>query len=452
MSDYRILVADDEESMVVLLSGILRKEGCHVETAADGQEAIDKLQNSRFDLVISDLKMPRADGLTLVEFITQAYPETLIVLLTAHGTIDIAVEAMKKGAWDFLTKPLESPDQLRALVSKARSLQRRVRENSGSNRTGCPEAKGNLVYRDPKMQEVIDLIKLVAPTDSTVLLTGESGTGKEMAAMEIHRLSKRAEQPFIAVNCAALAENLLESELFGYEKGAFTGASARKTGFFEMAHQGTLFLDEIGEISPVVQVKLLRVLQERNFTRVGGTSLVSVDVRVIAATNRNLPAAVAAQSFREDLYYRLNVFPVHIPPLRERREDIPVLAAHFIEKYAGKMNKSIAGMSSEAKQILRDYDWPGNARELSNVIERAVILSPAEGKIMPVHLGITPGAGLAGDMAGEQKDVLRNVEREAIIRALNLHNGNRKMTAGHLGISLRSLYYKLKEYNIEWPK
>jgi len=449
MSDYRILVADDEESIVVLLSGILKKEGYHVETAGDGQEAMDKLKNSRFDLVISDLKMPRADGLTLVDFIKQAYPETLVVLLTAHGTIDIAVEAMKKGAWDFLTKPLESPDQLRVLVNKARSRQQLVKENSVNKKTGCPNTKENLVYQDPKMQEIINLIKLVAPTDSTVLITGESGTGKEMAATQIHRLSQRADQPFIAVNCSALAENLLESELFGYEKGAFTGASAKKVGFFEMAHTGTLFLDEIGEISPVVQVKLLRVLQERSFTRVGGTSLVSVDVRVIAATNKDLAAAVATQSFREDLYYRLNVFPVHIPPLRERREDILILAAHFINKYAGKMNKSIEGMSPEAEQRLRDYDWPGNARELSNLIERAVILCPAEERIIPLHLGIPSGTGLEANMAGEQKDVLRNIEREAISKALNLYNGNRKMTAEHLGISLRSLYYKLKEYNIE---
>jgi len=447
MDSYRILVVDDEESLTMLLSRILRKEGYSVETAGDGQEAIDKLKQQSFNLVITDLKMPRVGGLTLVSFVQEFYPETLVVVLTAHGTIDVAVKAMKKGAWDFLTKPLENPDQLRLLVKKAKAQQQLARENLIIKESGRLEQKDTMIYHDPKMAEVMEMIKKVAPTDSTVLITGESGTGKEVVARQIHQLSSRYDKPFIAVNSAAIPENLLESELFGHEKGAFTGATAKKIGFFEMANEGTLFLDEIGDLSYGMQVKLLRVLQERTFTRVGGISPIRVNVRVIAATNKDLKRAVAEQSFRDDLYYRLSVFPVHIPPLRERKKDIFPLAEYFIGKYAKRMGKSVSGLTPEARNVLVNYGWPGNVRELSNVIERAVILCPAGEIITPLQLGISPAVNTEDQR--DHKDILRSVERETIVKVLADCRGNRKKAASLLGISLRSLYYKLKEYNID---
>lgn len=443
MFPLQILVVDDEESMRLLLSSILKGEGYKIDTAANAEEALTKLEQKDYGLVITDLKMPGMDGIELVSRVREKHPDTTVVVLTAHGTVETAVEAMKKGAWDFLTKPLASPDQLRLLVKKVVDRQQMVRENLLMKAHVQGVDADPLVAGDPKMQAVLKMIDLVAPTDATVLITGESGTGKELAARQVHLKSSRKEKPFVAVNCAAIPENLLESELFGYEKGAFTGASARKPGRFELAHGGTLFLDEIGEIPPAVQVKLLRVLQERNFERVGGTKQVAVDVRIIAATNRDLPEAVKQHAFREDLYYRLNVFPLELPPLRERPGDIVPLAGYFIRKYALRMKKNVEHLSPEAEGILLEYKWPGNVRELSNLIERAIILCTGD-TIMPAHLGIDR----AGN--GEQEGgMLREMEKQAIARALEECSGNRKLTAEKLGISLRTLYYKLKEYGLE---
>lgn len=443
MFPLQILVVDDEESMRLLLSSILKGEGYNLDTAANAGEALAKLEQKDYGLVLTDLKMPGMDGIELVSRVREKYPDTTIVVLTAYGTVETAVEAMKLGAWDFLAKPLASPDQLRLLVKKVVDRQQMVRENLLMKAHVQGVDPDPLVAGDPKMQAVLKMIDLVAPTDSTVLITGESGTGKELAARQVHLKSSRKEKPFVAVNCAAIPENLLESELFGYEKGAFTGASARKPGRFELAHGGTLFLDEIGEIPPGVQVKLLRVLQERNFERVGGTKQVAVDVRIIAATNRELPEAVKQHTFREDLYYRLNVFPLKLPPLRERSGDIIPLARHFIQKYAVRMKKKVEHLSLQAEEVLQNYKWPGNVRELSNLIERAIILCTGD-TIMPDHLGIDQA-----ENDEQEGGMLREMEKQTIVRALEECRGNRKLTAEKLGISLRTLYYKLREYGLE---
>lgn len=448
MRSYRVLVVDDEESMGLFIAGVVKNEGYQVVRAKDGQEAISLLAKGSYDLVISDLKMPKVDGLTLVSYIKENHSETLVIILTAYGTIDTAVEAVKKGAWDFITKPLASPDQLRLLIKKAKTQQKLSRENMLMKAETKKLFSSEMVVNDPRMEEVIEMVRKVGPTDATVLLTGESGTGKEVIARRVHQESLRSSQPFVAVNCAALPENLLESELFGYEKGAFTGAANGKMGRFELADGGTLFLDEIGDTSLSMQVKLLRVLQERVFERVGGTRPVEVNVRIITATNRDLTKAIEEKLFREDLYYRLKVFPIQIPPLRERPSDILALAEYFLNKVKGPLGKRVGGFSPEAEEILKTYQWPGNVRELSNIVERAVILCPPGGTIGPEHLGIDlltppeaellPGGGL-----------LRNLEREAIAKALEETAGNRKLAAVKLGISLRNLYYKLKEYHLE---
>ena len=433
-----ILIVDDDPGFRSLLETILRGEGYGVETAGSVLEATRAGARRSYDLVLSDLKLPDGDGLAVLRWWSEHMPETPVIMITGFGTVATAVEAMKLGAADYLGKPLSSPDELRLLVR--RTLDQRqlsgqfqlLREEQAS-RFAC----GDLVADHPKMAKVLDLARRVAPTNASVLITGESGTGKELIARCIHNNSQRSQKIFVPVNCAALSPALIESELFGHEKGAFTGAAGQHLGRFERAHGGTLFLDEIGELDTNLQAKLLRVLQEKTFERVGGTRQIGVDVRVIAATNRNLKQNVADGKFREDLYYRLNTFPIEVPPLRERPSDIPGLARFFLRKAARNLGKPQLALTPDAEAVLSAYAWPGNVRELENTMERLAIL--CDDAIEPGDLPIT-GSGPARPVR------FKDIERQAIEDALRANAGNRTKTARQLGISLRTLQYRLKEY------
>jgi two-component system response regulator FlrC len=440
-----ILVVDDEPAMRLLLTSVLKDEGLDVTAAATGEEALRLVARRHFHLVVTDLKMPGISGLQVLEGVKRDDPETAVVVLTAFGTVEGAVEAMRRGAAHYLLKPLANPDELRLAVRRVLE-ERRVADEAAMLRQANEAVFpfGQIIAGEPRMQAALDLARSVAPTDATVLVIGETGTGKELIARAIHHWSPRAEQAFVAVNCAALAETLLESELFGHERGAFTGAVAQRRGRFELAHGGTLLLDEVGETSPGLQAKLLRVLQEGTLERVGGTKTVTVDVRVVAATNRDLARMVAERSFREDLYYRLNVFPIALPPLRDRRADILPLAEHVLHQASRRFGKRVAGFSDEARALLLAYGWPGNIRELQNVVERAAILCQGE-QILPAYLNLTP-ASPAPAAAGPR--TLRGLEREAILAALAACKGNRRGAAERLGIGLRTLYTRLREYGI----
>jgi len=440
-----ILVVDDEPAMRLLVTSILRDEGHDVTAAANGEEALQLIERRHYHLIISDLKMPGMSGVDLLERVKQEDPETAVILLTAFGTVEGAVEAMRKGAAHYLLKPLANPDELRLAVRRVLE-ERRIADEATTLRqaTEAVFPFGEIIAGDSQMQGALDLARTVAPTDSTALITGETGTGKELIARAIHHWSGRSSQAFVAVNCAALAESLLESELFGHEKGAFTGAVAQRRGRFELAHGGTLFLDEVGEMSPALQAKLLRVLQDGTLERVGGTKTVTVDVRVIAATNRDLAQMLVEKSFREDLYYRLSVFPIALPPLRERPADILPLAEHILRQVSRRLGKRVAGFSEEARQLLQEYPWPGNIRELQNVVERAAILCQAD-RIEPAHLNLSAPSHIA---AADEPRTLRDLEREAIVQALAACGGNRREAAKQLGIGLRTLYARLKEYGI----
>jgi len=436
----RILIVDDDPGFRNLLETILVGEGYGVENAGSVSEAVRAGGRRKYDLVVADLKLPDGDGLAVLRWWTENMPETPVVMITAFGTVASAVEAMKLGAVDYLGKPLSSPDELRLLVRKTLD-QRQLAEQfqllreEDAARFSC----GDLVADDPKMARVLDLARRVAPTNTTVLITGESGTGKELIARCIHKNSSRSQRIFVAVNCAALAPSLIESELFGHEKGSFTGAAGQHLGRFERAHGGTLFLDEIGELDGNLQAKLLRVLQEKTFERVGGTREIAVDVRVITATNRNLKQSVADGKFREDLYYRLNTFPIEVPPLRDRSSDIPRLARFFLGRAARNLAKPHLVLTPEAEKVLLAYGWPGNVRELENTMERVAIL--CDDVIEPDDLPVTS--------SGPARPVLfRDIERQAIEDALRANEGNRTKTARQLDISLRTLQYRLKEYGI----
>lgn len=453
-SNWTILVVDDEESVRKLLTAVLKKEGYTVETAEDGRQAVEKAQAIKPALVIMDIRMPQMDGLAAFKAIREENKEVLVVLMTAFAAVETAVEAVKLGAYDYIIKPFNI-DEVKLLIKRAMQVQtlteevKVLREELHSN-----YRLDKLLTNSPKMQELYRIIGKVASTNATVLITGESGTGKELIANTIHYNSSRSHGPFIKINCGALPESLLESELFGHEKGSFTGAAARKLGRFELANKGTIFLDEIGEVSPALQVKLLRVLQEREFERVGGTEPVKTDIRIIAATNRNLEEMVAKGTFREDLYYRLNVVFIHVPPLRERREDIHLLADYFLHKYAQENNKTMSMFDIETCSLLADYHWPGNVRELANVVERAVIMSTGC-VIFPEDL---PAAlsrhqilamEASSDYAGQPlKEIIKQVERNVIKQALANNNGNKVKTAKDLGMSRRSLLYKIEEYEL----
>lgn len=442
----RILVVEDDELMREFLTGILKEEGYTVSESKDPKEATELIKREDFELIISDVKMPYMSGIELMTEISKIKPSIKWIFLTAYGTIPEAIDAVKRGAVDYLSKPLESPEALRQLVKRVFSdidRDRHLEVISEELLKGRPPME--LLFAGAEMQAVKDLVLNVADTQTTVLITGPSGTGKELVAWTIHHLSSRAKQPFVAVHCAALSESVLESELFGHEKGAFTGAIHQRKGRFELARGGTVFLDEIGEISPAVQVKLLRVLQERVIERVGGNTPIPIDVRVLAATNKDLRQEVAKGNFREDLFYRLHVFPIELPPLKRRKDALRELTDYFIKKHSVAIGKKGCTISEEAMAVLLEYDWPGNIRELQNVIERAVIL--CSGVIEPAHLNIPKVTPTVNNKKTSQ--TLDDLEREAIIETLHKTDGNKKRAAELLGISRRTLHYKLKSFGLK---
>jgi len=451
MEPLRIVVVDDESAQRELIGGFLRKQGHEVCLAASGPEALARVRDRQVDLVLSDCRMPGMSGPELLLGIKAVNPEIPLILMTAYGTVETAVEAMKNGAADYLTKPLDLEELLVRLArvteqarlrSEVRDLQQRLVERHRLE---------GIIGESGRMQEVLALVKRVAPSNATVLIRGESGTGKELIARAIHHNSRRAAGPLVSLNCAALPEQLLESELFGHERGAFTGAVAQRKGRFESADGGSIFLDEIGDLSSTLQVKLLRVLQEREFERVGGTRTIAVDVRVLAATHRDLEQAMREESFREDLYYRLNVVAIQIPPLRERREDIPLLLDHFLRKFAEKNRRDVTGLTAAARDALLKYDYPGNVRELENLVERAVLL--CRGQVIDLEdLPATtrPGQRSAAEpLAKDLPGVLADIERQAIESALERSGGIQTQAAEALGISERVLRYKMKKYGLE---
>lgn len=445
---FNILIIDDEKNIREGLGAALEMDGYTVFLAADGKQGLEILERGDIDLVITDLKMPEVSGEEILAKVTGETPGIPVIVLTGHGTIDSAVDAMRKGAYDFLTKPVNL-DRLSLLVKRA--LERR--EISLQNSVYRKEIEGkttfeNMIGKSHEIQKVFDLVKKVAPSKASVLITGESGVGKEMIANALHNLSPRKDKPFIKVHCAALSDSLLESELFGHEKGAFTGAIAMKRGRFELAHEGTIFLDEIGEISQNVQVKLLRVIQERKFERVGGEETLDVDVRIIAATNRNLEEEIKKGNFREDLYYRLNVVNINVPPLRERKDDIPIMVNNFIRKFSKENNKNITTVDTKAKNALYSYDWPGNIRELRNCIEGAVVI--AEGSTLRLE-DLPPAVRKSQENssisipAGTDMDT---AEKIIIRETLLFCHGNKSKTAQVLGIGRKTLHRKLMEMNL----
>lgn len=445
-----------------MLRHAIERQGHGVLEARDQPEAVRLLQEAQPALVLSDLRLPEGDGFGVLRASKEIDADVPVIVMTAHGSIEDAVVAMKEGALDFLAKPVD-PDHLLLLVDRALAQRRMITENllmkeELAVRRGAPKLVGD----DPSLRKVFASLQRAAATDTTVLLEGESGTGKELFARSLHALSPRAEAPFVAINCAAIPETLLETELFGHEKGAFTGAVARKPGKFEMAHRGTLFLDEIGDLPLSLQAKILRALEERQFERVGGTALVTVDVRLVAATNRGLRAAVAARRFREDLFFRLSVFPITVPPLRERTGDIPTLARFFVERFCRDLKKKPFTLSPAALEQLVAYRWPGNVRELQNCVERAVILADGD-SILPRHLNLsfvdqsppeeTPNPWANFDLTGSLTDVTRravaDVERLKIDEALKEADGNKGRAAELLQVSYKTLLAKLKEHRIE---
>jgi DNA-binding NtrC family response regulator len=440
----------------------LERQGHTVLEAKDQPEAAKHLQQGQPAVVLSDLRLPDGDGFGVLRASKEIDPDVPVIVMTAYGSIEDAVSAMKEGAMDFLAKPVD-PDHLLLLVSRALDQRRIVTENlllkeELAVRRGAPL----LIGENASLRKVYSSLQRAATTDTTVLIEGESGTGKELFARSLHALSGRADAPFVAINCAAIPENLLETELFGYEKGAFTGAAARKPGKFEIAHRGTLFLDEIGDLPLTLQAKILRALEEKRFERVGGTAPVQVDVRLVAATNRGLKAAVAARRFREDLYFRLSVFPITVPPLRERSGDIPILARHFVDRFCRDLNKKPLVLSPEAVEQLQGYFWPGNVRELQNCIERAVILAEAD-TILPRHLNLSfiapPQAeeppspweqiDLSGTLVEASRRVLREAEKHKIEQVLREADNNKGRAAELLGITYKMFLSKLKEHRIE---
>jgi DNA-binding NtrC family response regulator len=449
-SHWRILVADDEEVMCESLAAWLREDGYVVDTASSGRAAVEQARQHDYAIYFIDLKMPGGmDGIETMMEIRRLHPDASIIIITAYATVDTAITAMKEGAQEYIVKPC-NPEEISILVGRIIKVKNLQRENTILRKKLSRQYRFfDIVSKNPKMQSILQLAGEVASQRSTVLVTGESGTGKELIARAIHNSGDRAARPFVAVSCAALAETLLESELFGHEKGAFTGAAAQKKGKFEVADGGTVFLDEIGDISPKVQVELLRVLQERCFCRVGGNEEVRVDVRVIAATNANLQRAVQEGRFRDDLYYRLNVIQIQIPPLRERREDIPLLVDHFLERLSHELGKDIGQVSEGAMKVLMDYAWPGNVRELENAIERAMVTCRSN------TLTDDDFAFLAQNAAGEKPWIappamtLQEMERRMIEATLERTGGNIKESAAVLGIDRSTLYEKLKRYEIQ---
>lgn len=452
MSQEKILIVDDEERMCRLLRRVLEKEGYLCHTAMSGVDALSRLERDDYDLIITDIQMPEMNGLELINEVRDYNPELPIVVITAYGTVESAVQALRAGAYDYITKPFEN-DDIRHAAARALERKRLLAENRYLHDE--LEARYNysgIIGSSPLMRDVFEMASSVAGSNANVLITGESGTGKELVARSVHFNSPRHERPFIVLNCAALPENLLESELFGHEKGAFTGAITAKKGRFELADEGTLFIDEVGEMSLSAQVKLLRVIQEQEFERVGGARVISCNVRIVAATNKDLEAEVKAGKFREDLYYRLNVVNIHLPALRERREDVEPLAMYFLDKFNREMGKKIETISPKALSCLLAYEWPGNVRELQNALERAVVL--AKGNIItPRDL---PGGVQADsqiclevpDHGANLTDILEDLERQLIVQTLRREDGSQTRAADALGIKRTTLRYKMEKYGM----
>ncbi|KFE70314.1 Response regulator of zinc sigma-54-dependent two-component system [Hyalangium minutum] len=456
----KVLVLDDEANLRKVLAAMLRREGYDVTVAADGEQGLAEFQKNGADIVVTDLVMPKVGGMEVLSAIKAANPDVPVIIITAHGTVDSAVEAIKAGAFDYITKPFDQPE-LNAVIAKA------AKAHESNRRSVRPDSKARaaIIGESPQIQDVYKIIDKVADTPSTVLITGESGTGKELIATALHGASSRRDKPFIKINCAAIPHDLIESELFGHERGAFTGAVTSKPGRFELADGGTLFLDEIGEIPVEMQVKLLRALQESEFERVGGIKTTRVDVRLVAATNKDLQAEIEAGRFRKDLYYRLAVVPIGLPALRERRSDIPMLAKYFVEKYNRRLNKKIEGIADDAMVLLQAYNWPGNIRELENLIERVLLF--ADGPLItakdlpePVRQG---GGAQANSLASSSvveaptgetglKDIIRmkaaELEKDLITKALEETGGNVTRAAKLLQISRKSLQTKMKEFGL----
>ncbi len=435
----RILVVDDEALMNDFVREILVRRDHEVDQAMDGDSAVQMLRDREYDLVITDNKMPGTSGMEVLRAAATLAPETRVVMMTAYGTIDGAVEAMKQGAYDYIMKPFDA-DQIEEIVERALA--------GGLDERAPVKPSFEIIGTSGKIRKIHDLVSVVAPTNSTVLIAGETGTGKELVAREIQRLSKRADRPFVRLNCAALPDGLMESELFGHEKGAFTGALRRKMGKFELADTGTMLLDEIGEIGMQMQAKVLRVLQEREFERVGGDRIQKADVRIIATTNKDLKAEMDAGRFREDLYYRLSVFPIDLPPLRERKEDVPELVEHFIEKYRPIARNKVYGIEDKALDLLMAHDWPGNVRELENCIERALIIG--KGPLITKDEIVPPAsASRRGPVSLDPGVSLREMEKMLVLKTLESVGWNRTLAASKLGITTRTLRNKLKLYKEE---
>ncbi len=454
----KILVVDDEQSLREVLSIMLKRAGYAATTVADGEEAIEQLQKEIFDLVITDLRMPKVDGMEVLKAVKSASPETVVLIISAFATADSAVEAMKQGAYDYLTKPFQV-DEVQLIIRNALEKRRLTAENILLKREMASQSSfAQLVGQSDAMQKVFDIVRKVADSKSNVLICGESGTGKELVARAIHYNSVRSARPFVAVNCSAVPETLLESELFGHMKGSFTGAISNKAGLFEVADGGTIFLDEIGDTTPTIQVKLLRVIQEREFRRVGGSQDVKVDVRIVAATNKDLEKAVAEGAFREDLYYRLDVIPIRLPPLRLRSGDIPLLVNHFLERFSKESGKPAPTLMPEATHVLLGHEWRGNVRELENLIERVVAFSTGgpvtESDIRGwLHRSVSPQSqGVSTELPEDGLDLegmINGIEKDLLLKALERSKWVKKKAARLLKLNTRSFRYRLEKYAIK---
>ncbi len=453
----KILVADDEQSMREFLEIMLKKEGYKVSLASNGEEVVKLVDNDLFDLVLLDIRMPKLDGISALKKIKAIAPETVVIMITAYASADTAIKAMKEGAYDYITKPFKV-EEIKLIIKNALEKKNLQKENILLKQVVRDRYHfGNIIGQSPKMMALYDLLEKVSPTKTNILIAGESGTGKELVAKAIHYNSVRKEKPFVTLNCGAIPESLIESELFGHMKGAFTDAIATKKGLFEVADEGTIFLDEISELPLLMQVKLLRVLQDKEFKRVGGTEDIRVDVRIISATNKDLEEAVKEKHFREDLFYRLNVIQIKLPPLRDRKEDIPILAGHFLKKYSEELNKNILKTSPEALQILLNYEYPGNVRELQNIIERAVALESGQELTVhnlssylseqpllrkgPIDIEI-PNEGI------DLEKMVEDLERTLLLKALDKTKGIKKKAAELLRINFRSMRYRLEKYGL----
>ncbi len=452
MVGEKILIVDDERGMLSLLDKVLSKEGYYIKTAIDAEGALELIHEEVFDLIVTDIDMPRKDGIELLQDIKSYNENITVIMITAYATVESAINAMKLGAYDYITKPFQI-DEIKLVIKKALERENLITQNKYLlNELKIGRDFSGVRGKSPVMQNAFELALSVAASNANVLIEGESGTGKELIARFIHYSSPRANKPFIVLNCNALSEGVLESELFGHEKGSFTGALTQRKGRFELAHRGTIFIDEVGELPPHAQIKLLRVTQEHEFERVGGTRTIKTDVRIIAATNKKLIDEVQKGAFREDLYYRLNVVNIEMPPLRDRKEDIPELAGYFIQKYSKEMNKKVTGLAKETLKTIKKYNWPGNVRELENVIERGVVLAKGE-LISPEELPIGIRESDANKLTISDKkknltDILDDLEAQLILKTLVKYSYSQTKTAKSLGIKRTTLRYKMEKYEL----